>query len=78
MNWRAQGWKRGKQARRLNPDLWERLLDLTSTHHVTFKWVRGHSGNVENERCDKLANQAARGKGLETDEGYENSAANAT
>lgn len=69
--WRAQGWQRGKQGKAANPDLWKRLLDLTSTHRVTFKWVRGHAGNVENERCDKLANQAARGEKLCVDVGYE-------
>lgn len=75
--WRAQGWNRGKQGKAANPDLWARLLDLASTHRVTFKWVRGHAGNVENERCDALANAAARSKALMTDEGYEESAAKA-
>ncbi|MDE2815163.1 MAG: ribonuclease HI [Chloroflexota bacterium] len=69
--WRAQGWQRGKQEKAANPDLWKRLLDLTFTHRVAFKWVRGHAGNVENERCDKLANQAARGEKLCVDVGYE-------
>ena len=70
-NWKARGWKRGRQGRAKNPDLWGRLLDLTSTHRVTFKWVRGHAGNVENERCDRLASRAARGEKLCVDEGYE-------
>ena len=69
--WRANGWQRGKRGKALNPDLWGRLLDLTSTHRVSFKWVRGHSGNRENERCDELANKAARGEKLCVDVGYE-------
>ena len=69
--WRAQGWQRGKQGKAANPDLWEALLDLASTHRVSFKWVRGHSGNRENERCDELANKAARGETLRVDAGYE-------
>ncbi len=69
--WQAQGWKRGKQGRAANPDLWERLLNLTATHRVTFKWVPGHRGITENERCDELANQAARGEKLCIDVGYE-------
>lgn len=69
--WQAQGWQRGKRGKAKNPDLWERLLALTCTHRVSFKWVRGHSGNPENERCDRLANGAARGEKLCVDEGYE-------
>jgi ribonuclease HI len=55
----------------LNPDLWERLLRLCDRHRVTFHWVRGHAGNVENERCDQLAVAAAKGSNLALDEGYE-------
>lgn len=73
--WRADGWRRGKRGKALNPDLWEWLLDLSGEHRVTFKWVRGHSGDKENERCDKLANTAARGCDLLVDKGYEKSLA---
>ena len=69
--WRAKGWMRNKKDRAINPDLWERLLDLCSEHEVEFRWVRGHAGNRYNERCDRLATQAARQKGLPIDEGYE-------
>ena len=71
--WKAQGWKRGKQGKAANPDLWEILLNLTGMHRVTFKWVPGHKGISENERCDALANAAARGKDLPLDEAYEKS-----
>ena len=69
--WRAKGWMRNKKDRAVNPDLWKRLLDLCSEHEVEFRWVRGHAGNRYNERCDRLATQAARQKNLPIDEGYE-------
>ena len=68
--WKANGWMRNKRERAVNPDLWERLLALTARHSVEFRWVRGHAGNKENERCDRLANGAARGQGLPIDPGY--------
>ena len=69
--WRANGWRRGKRGRALNPDLWTRLLDAASRHDVRFEWVRGHAGHPENERCDQLASEAAQGANLATDEQYE-------
>jgi ribonuclease HI len=72
--WRANGWKRNSKEKALNPDLWERLLALCTTHKVTFHWVRGHAGHPENERCDELATAAARGTGLAIDSGYESGA----
>ncbi len=69
--WRANGWRRGKRGKTLNPDLWTRLLDLVALHEVTFEWVRGHSGHPDNERCDRLANEAAQGNDLPPDEVYE-------
>ena len=69
--WRASGWKRNKKERAINPDLWARLLDLCERHDVEFRWVRGHAGHPENERCDELAVAAAASSDLPTDEGYE-------
>jgi len=69
--WKTNNWKR-KGGKAINPDLWEQLLDLCSQHEVEFKWVRGHSGNVENERCDQLALQAATQEELPPDTGYKN------
>jgi ribonuclease HI len=54
--WKASGLRRGKVK---NPDLWERLLDLTEQHQVSFVWVKGHDGHSYNERCDKLATSFA-------------------
>ncbi|MXX92817.1 MAG: ribonuclease HI [Chloroflexi bacterium] len=69
--WRKKGWMRTKKNRAINPDLWARLLDLCEQHEVEFKWVRGHSGDPENERCDHLATEASRGPNLSVDDGYE-------
>ena len=60
--WKKNGWRRreGKSWKPVkNEDLWRRLDGLLATHQVTFTVVRGHSGHVENERCDQLAVAAA-------------------
>ena len=69
--WKANGWRRNKKERALNPDLWERLLDLCDYHIVEFRWVKGHAGDAENERCDQLATEAAHRLDLRADEEYE-------
>ena len=69
--WRANGWKRNKTDRALNPDLWQQLLDLCDRHAVKFSWVRGHAGTAENERCDQLSRQEALKPDLPPDNGYE-------
>jgi ribonuclease HI len=69
--WRANRWMRNKKEAALNPDLWERLLDLLPKHKVRLDWVRGHDGNLENERADELAVAAIRGAALDVDDGYE-------
>lgn len=69
--WRANGWRRNKKEMALNPDLWDRLLKAVERHGVTFNWVRGHDGHPENERCDVLANTAARTDAVLVDEEFE-------
>jgi len=54
-----------------NRDLWERYQELSTNHSIHFKWVKGHAENIFNNRCDILATEAADGKHLLTDEGYE-------
>ncbi len=71
--WRSKGWME-KEVVRLNWDLWARLLVLCERHEVQFHWVRGHAGNTENERCDRLALKEAQNGSLPPDEGYENPA----
>ena len=53
--WRARGWKKADKSPALNPDLWERLLELAAIHQLEYHWVKGHAGHPENERCDQLA-----------------------
>ena len=54
-SWRSKGWVKSDRKPALNPDLWERLLELSEKHKITFVWVKGHAGHPENERCDRLA-----------------------
>ena len=68
--WKANDWKRNKNDRALNPDLWERLLAVSRKHDVEFVWVKGHAGNRENERCDKLSKMAAMQSVQDEDENY--------
>ncbi len=58
-SWRKNGWRKSDKSPALNPDLWEKLLDLLSKHDVEFIWVKGHAGHPFNERCDELATQFA-------------------
>lgn len=55
--WQRKGWRNSKKEPVLNKDLWELLLTHTKPHSVQWKWVRGHAGHVENERCDQLARE---------------------
>ena len=54
-SWKKNGWRKADKKPALNPDLWERLLDLISYHEVIIDWVKRHAGHPENERCDRLA-----------------------
>jgi ribonuclease HI len=53
-SWRRMGWKR-KGGEVKNPDLWIKLVPMLETHNVKFIWVKGHSENEFNNRCDELA-----------------------
>lgn len=53
--WRARGWRRSNKEAALNPDLWQRLLELVQPHQMEYRWIKGHAGHPENERCDQLA-----------------------
>jgi ribonuclease HI len=59
-SWMKKGWVNSKKDPVLNRDLWERLYTLSKTHRIEWRWVRGHSGHPENERCDDLARSAIR------------------
>jgi len=72
--WRASRWRKSK-GKALNADLWEQLLNLCDRHEVRFIWVRGHTGDPENDRCDQLSVQAAQRQDLPADVVYEESVA---
>ena len=53
--WKANNWRKKNKKPALNPELWDELLMLIDNHVVTIKWIKGHAGHPENERCDRLA-----------------------
>ena len=67
-NWVKKKWKKSDGTDVKNPDLWKLLLELTKIHNVEFIWVKGHDGNKYNERCDKLATDAADNRAILKDE----------
>jgi ribonuclease HI len=56
--WKRRGWKTENRKPVLNKDLWEELLTQVERHYVTWSWVKGHAGNIYNERADALATAA--------------------
>ena len=56
--WQSKGWLNSKKEPVLNRDLWDELASLANRHTIEWRWVRGHDGHVENERCDILAREA--------------------
>ncbi|HSJ67332.1 MAG TPA: ribonuclease HI [Anditalea sp.] len=67
-SWQKKGFKDKK-----NVDLWKRYIPLHLKFKPKFVWVKGHAGNIENERCDVLAVEASISPGLKADVGYEHS-----
>jgi ribonuclease HI len=61
VRWAAAGWRNARRVPVANRDLWEALLRKSSRHDVTWTWVRGHGASAEQNRCDQLAQSAARG-----------------
>jgi ribonuclease HI len=57
-SWKAKGWKTADKKPVKNVDLWQRLEAAIAQHDVSWHWVRGHSGHVENERADEIARLA--------------------
>ncbi len=54
-SWREKGWVKADKKPALNPDLWQRLLELCEKHSVSCRWVKGHGENQFNNRCDAMA-----------------------
>ncbi len=65
------GWvKKGFKGKK-NEDLWRRFIPAFQKHRVAMRWVKGHAGIAENERCDQLAVAASEAKNLQPDAWYE-------
>ena len=56
-NWKERGWKTADKKPVKNVELWQRLDGLAAGHDMTWRWVKGHSGDPGNERADALANR---------------------
>lgn len=58
--WKKNGWKTAAKAPVKNKDLWLQLDEECSKHRIDWQWVKGHSGHIENERADELANRGVK------------------
>ena len=56
-NWKKNNWKTAAKKEVKNKDLWQKLDQLMTYHHVQWHWVKGHSGDPGNEKADRLANK---------------------
>lgn len=54
--WKRNGWKTKDKKPVKNADLWQALDEACLRHRIDWKWVKGHAGVADNERCDELAN----------------------
>lgn len=62
--WKARGWKKADKKEPENLELWKKLDELASHFsNLNWRWVKGHNGHPQNERCDQLANEALDAKG---------------
>lgn len=68
--WQDRNWRNAQKKPVANRDLWERLIKLLKTHRTRFEWIRGHTGHVENECCDRLAVSAYSQGPFQIDDGY--------
>jgi ribonuclease HI len=57
VNWKKRNWRTANKKPVLNVELWKRLDELVQNHEIEWEWVKGHSGHLENEIADQLANQ---------------------
>jgi len=57
IKWKKNGFRNAKNKPVSNSDLWKQLDQLASIHQVNWFWIKGHSGHLENERADALANK---------------------
>ena len=64
--WQKKGWVNSSKKPVRNADLWHELIEAARRHKITWQWVKGHDGHVENERVDRLASAAAEAVGRES------------
>ena len=57
--WKKRGWKTSAKQPVKNEDLWRKLDQAVARHEIEWKWVKGHAGHDDNNRCDELAREAA-------------------
>ncbi|MCH8537884.1 MAG: ribonuclease HI [Alkalimonas sp.] len=69
--WKRNQWRTSQKKPVKNQDLWQRLDSAAQRHQINWHWVKGHAGHPENERCDKLARDAATDAATGIDEGFE-------
>lgn len=69
--WKRKGWVTAGKTPVKNKDLWIRLMDAAQPHQIDWRWVKGHAGHQENERCDELANLAVEKRNFQEDSGFE-------
>ena len=55
LNWKKNGWKTAAKKSVKNKELWIELDDMISKHKITWEWIKGHAGNIHNEKADYLA-----------------------
>ncbi|MCE9678811.1 ribonuclease HI [Shewanella sp. AS1] len=68
--WKQRNWQTSSKQPVKNIDLWQRLDKAVQAHHIDWRWVKGHAGHLENERCDQLARAAAEAHPTAEDTGY--------
>lgn len=56
--WKRNGWRTSDRGAVKNVDLWQRLDGVAAVHLVEWRWIKGHTGHIENERVDAAARAA--------------------
>jgi ribonuclease HI len=57
--WQRNGWRTADKKPVKNADLWQELIEASARHRIEWTWVKGHAGDPDNERADRLASNAA-------------------
>lgn len=68
LGWKKNGWLTAARKPVKNVDLWQAIDQLAAPHQIDWRWVKGHAGHADNERCDQLARNAAQSNNLLSDD----------